>query len=103
MAARPNANARKPMRKLLLIVGLLALLVRRDGGPALFRNALRHPDPGVLRRHRIRRAGRDDDAVPVVARQRDFAAFERDQRVGAQRRCDRSRKTVTVDRQRAAG
>jgi uncharacterized membrane protein len=27
MAARPNANARKPMRKLLLIVGLLALAV----------------------------------------------------------------------------
>ena len=36
-------------------------------------------------------------------RQRDFAALERDQRMGGQRRRDRRGKAVAVDRQRAAG
>ena len=46
--------------------------------------------------------GRDDHAVPVVGRPRDFAAFERDERMRGQRRRHRGRKAVAVDRQRAA-
>ena len=48
------------------------------------------------------RAGRDDDAVPFVRRQRDFAARERDERMGGERRRHRGGKSVAIDRQRAA-
>ena len=54
-------------------------------------------------RRRGEGAGRDDDAVPVRRQAGDLAALDGDQRVRCERLADRGRKSVAVDRQRAAG
>jgi len=46
---------------------------------------------------------RDDDAVPIIARPRDLAALDRDERMRRERLRDRVGETVAIDRERAAG
>ena len=50
-----------------------------------------------------KRAGGDDDVVPVGRRRRDFLAPDFDQRLAFKRRGDRCGKAVAIDRERAAG
>jgi len=55
-------------------------------------------------RRRSQRASGDDDAVPVLRRQAgDLAALDPDQWLALDRRFDRRRKAVAIDRQGSAG
>ena len=87
----------------LLEIDAVAMHDRRDGvekGQRVFAGE-RADAGGEIGRGE--RAGGDDDAVPFVRRHGDFAARQRDERMGGERRRDRGGKSVAIDRQRAAG
>ena len=76
---------------------------RRDGVEERQRVLAGQRADRVGQRGRGEGAGGDDDAVPIVRRQRHLLAADLDQRMRRQRLRDGRGKAVAIDRQRAAG